>query len=247
MFAEGRVALVTGAGGVIGREICLQFAKNGVHVLLFDISDVALQKTTDALAEQNASYCTFAGDVKNKEDCKKAVALAVETWGQLDILVNLAGIMKNQSIKKLDANTWDQTMDINLKGPMFLMQAAYAPMTQKKYGRIINIASPAYHGAIGQAAYAASKAGLVALTMTAALEFASKGITCNVVCPGMVRSAITKDVPADFMDMIVKKQPTGRLCEGSDVASAVMFFASDNSEYYSGQILEASGGASVNF
>lgn len=247
MFAEGRTAVVTGAGGSIGREISLQLAAGGVRVMLVDLDEAKAQETAALIKERNVDCLVAVRDISKKDECEAVVKTAVDTWGRLDIIVNLAGIMRNASIKKITEEDWDATQKINLKGPMLLTQAAYDVMKAQHYGRIINIASPAYHGAAGQGAYAASKAGLVSYTMVTALEMARHGVTANVVCPGMVRTALTANVPEDFMEKITKSQPMGRLCLPSDVANCVVFFASDEAEYVSGQILTTSGGASVAF
>lgn len=243
MFNDGRVALVTGAGGGIGREIALEFAKNGVKVTLLDMMEDRLQETEKLIAEVNGECLVIPSDITSKDECFNAVEKTIAKWGRLDILVNCAGILIDNTIKKITTENWEKVQSVNLKGPLFLTQAVYDLMKNQKYGRIINIASPAYLGSAGQGAYSASKGGLVSLTKTTCAELAKHGITANVVCPGLVATNITANMPQEVFDKIEQGLPMKRLCKPSDVAHAVKFFASDAAGYISGQVLMVIGGA----
>ena len=191
MIEKGRVAVITGAGSGIGKEVAIALSKKGVKVVAVDIKQDAVNKTAKEICDAGNEAIGVAVDVTNKEKIDAAMEKVIEKWGRLDILVHCAGILYDCTIKKLAENDWDRVLNINAKGTYLMMQAAFMKMSENKYGRIVNMASAAYLGNFGQAAYCASKAGVVSLTRVGALEFARKGVTVNAVAPGIVETPMT--------------------------------------------------------
>lgn len=241
MFEKGRVAFVTGAGGGIGREIVLGFAREGVRVAAVDTSVERLEETVSAVKALGREVLALGASVSEKEACERAVGDTVAKWGRLDILVNCAGVMINETIRKVTQEHWDLTQDVNVKGPLYLTQAVFDQMKTQQYGRIVNICSPAYKGGFGQTSYSASKGALMSMTMVTALEMAKYGVTANAVLPGLVSSNITSNMKPEMFEDIGKRQPMGRICKPEDVAYAVRCFAADEAEYISGQMLMVTG------
>lgn len=241
MFAKGRVALVTGAGGVIGREVALGFLREGVNVAAVDMSAERLEETVADAKELSGSIMTFKINVANKNECMKLVESIVAEYGRVDILANVAGVMINETIRNVTEEHWDLTQEVNVKGPLYLTQAVFEHMKAQKYGRIINVCSPAYKGGFGQMSYSASKGALMSMTMVTAQEMAKYGVTANAVLPGLVSSNITANMKPEMFESIAARQPMGRICKASDVAYAIRCFAADEAEYISGQMLMVTG------
>ena len=179
---KGRVALVTGAGSGLGKAIAIGLAAEGANVVAQDINLESVEATVADIKTAGGEASAIEGDVSKLNDCRKFVQFAVDTYGTLDILVNNAGVIRDALIHKMTEEQWDTVMDINIKGMFLCTQAAVKVMKEKKYGRIINISSIGYIGYRGQANYAASKAGAVALTRVIATEYTWCGITANCVC-----------------------------------------------------------------
>lgn len=245
MFKEGRVALVTGAAGGIGREIVKQLALQGVRIAAVDVKQEYLESVVDMVEEIGVEILSLPVDITSEEQCADAVEKIMDRWNRVDILVNCAGILLDKTIKNLTLEDWDKVQNVNVKGPLFFTKHLYQIMKEQKYGRIINISSPAWKGNFGQAAYGASKAALISLTKTTSLELVKYGVTANVVFPGLVKTAILSSLPEEMFEKFKKQMPTGRLCEPYDVARAVTFFADDDASYISGQLLYIEGGAST--
>jgi len=245
MIDKERVAFVSGAGSGIGREVALSLAGSGVKVVVFDLNADHAAATVKMLEEVGGSGLAVSGDVSNHEDVEHAVDAAVKNLGRIDILVNCAGVLIDSTIKKLDEKTWDKVQSINLKGTFLLIQAAMKVMSEQKYGRIVTLASGAYLGNFGQAAYAASKAGVVSLTKTAALECAKHGITVNCVAPGLVKTPMTEGMPEEAYAALAKGIPMGRIGEPRDIANIILALVADESDYITGQIIHVDGGATT--
>jgi 3-oxoacyl-[acyl-carrier protein] reductase len=242
LFQRGTRALVTGAGGAIGREITLSFLREGVHVAALDLSFEKLLETAEAADGLPGEMMSIVCGVDKKNNCDAAVQQAAAKWGSLDILVNCAGIMTLRTLRNVDESEWDRTFAVNLKGPFFLTQAVYDRMKDQRYGRIVNISSDAYRGGFGQGSYGSSKGGLVSLTMTTATELAKYGVTANCVMPGLVDSEITAGIRRDDRERLAAGIPSGRLCTPEDVAYAVLCLSDDRADYITGQILHVTGG-----
>ena len=166
----------------------------------------------------------------------------VAEFGSLDVIVNNAGINRDAMLHKMTAEQWDQVIAVNLTGTFYCVQCAAQIMRERKRGAIINISSVCWMGNIGQANYAASKAGVIGLTKTACRELAAKGITCNAVCPGFIDTDMTRGVPEKVWKMMVGKIPMGRAGSPADVANLVAFLASDEAGYITGEVINAGGG-----
>lgn len=244
MQLKGKTAVVTGSGRGLGKAIALKLAQLGANIVL---NDIAASDSIDATAEEfkAAGYniAVTKGDVRNLEDVKAMVAAAVEAFGSLDILVNNAGITKDKPMAMMSEEDWDLVLDINLKGAFFCTKLAGKQMIKQRSGRIVNIASVAgRYGNQGQANYSASKAGLIGLTKTTAKEFASRGVTCNAVAPGIIQSKMTDVLPDEVKKKYLDNIPLGRFGTPVDVANVVAFLASDESGYVTGQVIDIDGG-----
>ncbi|MGE6547933.1 3-oxoacyl-ACP reductase FabG [Bacillus mycoides] len=235
---NGKTAVVTGAAQGIGKEIARVFAKLGAKVLISDVNEEKLQKTTRELSDEGY-------DVSNQNEAKSLIEYAVQKFGTLHILVNNAGITKDAMLHKMEKSAWEQVLQVNLTGVFYCMQPALLYMRQQQYGRIINISSISREGNIGQANYAATKAGVVGLTKTAAKEVGSFGITCNAICPGFMDTDMTKTIPDKVKEKMVGAIPVGRIGTPEDIANAAAFLASEYASYITGEVLNVSGGLQV--
>lgn len=244
MSLKGKTAVVTGSGRGLGKAIAWKLAQMGANIVL---NDIVNSDSVDATAEEfkAAGYpvTVTKGDVRNAEDVKAMVSAAVDTFGSLDILVNNAGITKDKPMAMMSEEDWDLVLDINLKGAFLCTKAAAKQMIKQRSGKIVNIASVAgRYGNQGQANYSASKAGLIGLTKTTAKEFASRGVTCNAVAPGLIQSKMTDVLPEEVRKKYLDNIPLGRFGTAEDVANVVAFLASDDSSYVTGQVIDIDGG-----
>jgi len=244
MRLEGRTAIVTGSARGLGKAIALKLASLGANIVLNDIqSSDSLDETAEEFRKANYKVAVARGNVRNADDVKAMIATAVETFGSIDILVNNAGITRDKPMALMSEEDWDMVLDINLKGAFLCTKFAVKQMIKQKYGHIINIASVAgRYGNQGQANYSASKAGLIGLTKTTAKEFASRGITCNAVAPGIIVSKMTDVLPEEVKKKYLENIPLGRFGTPEDVAGVVAFLASDDAAYVTGQVIDIDGG-----
>jgi len=245
MRLKDKVALITGAGGGIGEATALLFAEQGAKVGVQDISEAGAAKVAAAVAEKGGEALAIVGDVTDKAACERMVAEVVARFGRLDILINNAGINKDSMVKKLTEDKWDAVINVNLKGTFLMCQAALEPLTQAGGGRIVNTASIGVLGNIGQANYSASKAGVIGLTKTLALEFAKPKISVNCVSPGATETQMTAGIPEEIKKGIMGGIPMRRFADPREIATAHLFFASGDSSYVTGQVLFVDGGISV--
>ena len=239
---NGQVALVTGGIRGIGLAICERLMNRGVHVAAgYSSNHDAAQQFADKYADHGVTI--HQGNIGRNEDCERVIAEVLEQHGQLDILVNNAGVTVDKTMRKMTPEEWDKVIHINLSGAFYLSRAILQHMLDRGYGRIVNISSViGSSGAFGQANYASAKSGLFGLTMSMALETASKGITVNSVTPGYISTDMTAGVPGNVMDKLVARIPVGRLGEANEVARVVEFLADPESSYITGQVYPVNGG-----
>ena len=244
MGLEGRVALVTGASQGIGRACALHLAKAGATVALAARTEAKLSQVADEIANGGGKAVAFKMDVDNDDEIKSGIRAAIAQLGKIDILVNNAGITHDQLVLRMKRPDWDSVLSTNLSGAFFCIQQVMSSMLKQRWGRIINITSIfGQIGQAGQANYAASKAGLIGLTMAVAREVASRNITVNAVAPGLIQTNMTGAMPQEFKENILKSIPLGRAGTDIDVANAVGFLASEEAAYITGHVLNVNGGA----
>jgi len=243
-MTDKRIAVVTGAGQGIGAAIARHLGAAGCTVVLVDINIDHLKQLSEQLNAEGIENVTVTLDVTNKAAIEKSFAEVIERFGSIDVLVNNAGIIRDGFISKLSEQDWDQVLDVNLKAAFLCCQAVFPIMKQNQQGKIVNIVSRAWLGNIGQANYSASKGGLVSLTRTLALEFARFQINVNAVAPGLINTPMTQGMPDAARERLLRMQPTGKMGTVDDIAAAVNFLASNDSQFITGQVLHVDGGKS---
>jgi 3-oxoacyl-[acyl-carrier protein] reductase len=245
MRLTGRVALITGGGTGIGEATARRFAREGAIVVVNDV-DVDLARPVVAeLQKAGVSALAVGADVTRRSEVEAMVRHLVDEFGRLDILVNNAGVTRDAMSHKMTEEQWDVVLAVNLKGTFLCAQAALPRMREHGWGRVINTSSIGARGNIGQANYAASKAGVIGLTRTLALEYAKFGVTVNCVAPGPVMTRMLVGVPEAIREKIVAKVPVGRIAEPAEIAGVHAFLASDDAAFITGQVLFVDGGMSV--
>jgi 3-oxoacyl-[acyl-carrier protein] reductase len=243
MSLAGHVALVTGASQGIGRACALKLAAAGAAVAVAARNQEKLNELVSEIAAAGGKAAAFPLDVGDEEQIKSTVKAAIAQFGKIDILVNNAGITRDQLVMRMKRADWDSVLQTNLTSAYLATQQVIGSMLKQRWGRIINIASVfGQMGQAGQANYAASKAGLIGLTMAIAREVGSRNITCNAVAPGFIETAMTAALSDDFKQTALKQIPLGRVGSVDDVASAVKFLASDAASYITGHVLNVNGG-----
>ncbi len=240
---QGRVALVTGSAQGIGRATALTLAREGATIAVADILEDKIPGVVEEITSLGSQAAGFKMNVADEESVKQAFKDILAKFGKLDILVNNAGIARDQLMMRMKRSDWDLVVAINLTGPYLCMQQALPVMIKQRWGRIINIASIfGQMGQAGQCNYSASKAGLIGLTMSIAREVASRNITVNAVAPGFIETAMTRALPQEMRDNLIKMIPLGRVGADQDVANCVKFLASEDAGYITGLVLKVNGG-----
>ena len=239
-----RVVLITGAGQGIGAAIARRFATPGAKLALVDVNAEQLQQLAHSLGDTGCEVLSMTADVSNKAQVQALVQQVLDSYGGLDVLVNNAGIIRDNLISNISEQDWDQVLDVNLKGAFLCCQAVFPTLKQQRSGKIVNIVSRAWLGSIGQANYTASKGGLVSLTRSLALEFARFQINVNAVAPGLIDTPMTQGMPVEGRERLLRMQPTGKMGKVEDIAAAVAFLASEDAEFITGQVLHVDGGKS---
>ncbi len=243
MSAVDRVAMVTGGARGIGFAIAEKLGSNGYSVIISDILAEAAREAALKLSGGGVKAISVAGDVSKPESVDAMFKASLEEFGRVDVLVNNAGIARDNLLLRLDAKDWDMVMNVNLKGAFLCIKAASRIMMKNRWGRIINISSVVgVMGNAGQANYAASKAGLIGLTKSAAKELAGRNITVNAVAPGYIQTEMTEKLPESAKDFFLSIVPLKRAGKPEDVAGVVSFLASDLAEYVTGQVIHCDGG-----
>ena len=240
---KNKVAIVTGASRGIGRSIAQEISNSGAHVVCVSRSEDDLLKISKKLNDEGFSSSYFVCDVSNPNDFKKLIDDTVSKFNQVDILVNNAGITKDNLIMRMSESDWNTVIDVNLKGVFNGIKAVSRQMMKQKYGRIINISSiVGLIGNPGQANYAASKAGVIGLGKAVSKELASRNITVNTIAPGYIETDMVEDIQETVKDNLFKQIPLGRIGKPRDIATAVLYLASDEAGYITGQTLTIDGG-----
>jgi 3-oxoacyl-[acyl-carrier protein] reductase len=240
---DGRIALVTGASRGIGEAIARRLAAEGAIVLAAARSTSLLNRVVADIAKSGGRARVLELDVSLPSSIETAMKSALEEFGQIDVLVNNAGIAEDNLILRMSREAWDRVLMTNLTGAFLLIQAVVKSMVRRRYGRIVNVTSVVgLMGNAGQANYAAAKAGLVGLTRSVARELGSRNVTCNAVAPGFIATAMTDRMTEQAREALSGQIPLQRLGTPDDVAGAVAFLASEDAAYVTGAVLNVSGG-----
>lgn len=244
MHNDQRIALITGGSRGIGRAISYKLAANGIIVIANYLSRTTeAEEVVHQITANGGKASSIQGDITKATDVENMFKKVGEDWGDVDILVNNAGIINDSLLVRMDEDVWDEVIDINLRGSFLCTKIALRAMMKNHWGRVVNIGSiVGIRGNIGQANYAAAKAGLVGLTQSIAKEVASRNITVNCVAPGYVATEIVEDVPTDTKNYILGRIPLGRFGRVEEIAEAVYFLASDSASYITGQTVAVDGG-----
>lgn len=247
MDLTGRSALVTGASRGIGRAIAVALAKAGADVAInYSGNEEAAKQTEDICAAYGVKTLVIKADVSDAESCNAMIDRVKESFGKIDILVNNAGITKDKLMIGMSEADFMDVINTNLKGSFLCMQMVSKLMIKQRYGRIINLSSVVgLHGNAGQVNYAASKAGVIGMTKSAAKELASRNITVNAVAPGMIETDMTAVIPEKAKEAMMASIPAGRAGKPEDIANVVAFLASEEASYMTGQVVSVDGGMGV--
>ncbi len=240
----GRAALVTGSSRGIGRAIALHLARQGASIAINYLrNEEAAKQVQETIRSYEGQAVLVQGDISVPEQAERVVDMTHEAFGRLDVLVNNAGFNRDTLLLRMSVEDWDEVMAINLRGVFLCTKAAVRHMLRQRWGRVINIGSVAgIAGNAGQANYAAAKAGLTGFTKAVAREMGSRGITANVVAPGLVMTELTERIPQEMIDLAMQRIFVGRLGTPEDIAACVAFLASEEASYMSGQVLVVDGG-----
>lgn len=240
---SGKTALITGAARGIGKAIARRLACEGASVVISDVLGEAAAATAAEFKANRFSALALSADVTSAASMEETVAKTVEAFGSVDILVNNAGITKDGLLLRMSEEDWDKVLAVNLRGAFLATKAASRVMAQKRWGRIVNISSVVgLMGNAGQANYAASKAGLIGLTKSAAKELAGRNITVNALAPGFIQTEMTEKLPERAREAFLTSIPLGRAGTPEDIAAAVAFLVSERAGYITGQVLQVDGG-----
>ena len=247
MSLDGRIAIVSGAARGIGRAIALALASDGADVGLIDI-DAGIEQTAAAIRGLKRRACVARADVSNPDQIAAGVAAIVAELGPVDLLVNNAGIVNNIApFAKMKQAAWEREIGVNLTGAFNLARAVITPMAERGFGRIVNISSVAARGGLfNQAGYSATKAGLLGLTHTIALEYARFGVTCNAVLPGLIATENVLAMPEVIREQAVAQTPARRLGKPEEIARLVAFLCGEDASFINGAEIDISGGGHLN-
>jgi 3-oxoacyl-[acyl-carrier protein] reductase/2-hydroxycyclohexanecarboxyl-CoA dehydrogenase len=239
---DGKVAIVTGAGRGLGKGIACKLAREGAKVAVADVVMENADSCVQEIKQAGGSAVAVLANIAKLDEVNRLFETTVKEFGRLDAVVNNAGINRDGMLHKMSDENWDAVIAVNLTGTFYMTREAAKRLREQKSGSIINIASMSWKGNLGQANYAASKAGVIGLTLTTARELARNHVTANVICPGFIDTDMTRGMSEDGWKMMISKVPMGFAGKPEDVGNMVAFFASDEASYITGQIVEVSGG-----
>ncbi len=240
---KDKVAVITGSARGIGFVIAKVFAEEGAKVVILDMNQESVDNAVKKIAEINPEVSGFVANVTDPEMVANTVKEIIKTYKKIDVLVNNAGITKDGLLMKMKESDWDAVINVNLKGTFLCTQKVIRYMLKQRSGSIINISSViGIMGNAGQANYAASKGGIIALTKSSAKEFASRSIRVNAVAPGFIETEMTAKLPENVIEEYAKSIPLNRMGKPRDVANLCLFLASDDSNYITGQVIKVDGG-----
>ena len=243
MDIKGKIAVITGASRGIGKEIALAFCREGATVALCDINAAQLEATAAELAKEGLTAAPFALDVASFSGTEETMKKIVDNFGRVDILINNAGITKDNLMLRMKENEWDAVINVNLKGTFNCIKSVSKYMLKQKSGKSVNISSiVGIMGNAGQANYSASKAGIIGLTKSCAKEFASRGINVNAVAPGFIMTEMTEKLPEEVRKAYMAGIPLGKFGTPADIASLVLFLSSGAASYITGEVIKVDGG-----
>jgi 3-oxoacyl-[acyl-carrier protein] reductase len=248
MNLSGKVALVTGGASGIGKAISTKLAQAGASVIIhYNQAETNAFGLSDKLQSLGYTTSTHQADITKLEEVKELVDQTIKRYGKIDILINNAGITRDQLLLKMTEDDFDQVIKVCLKGTWNMIRMVSPLMSKQRYGRIINVSSiSGIIGNAGQSNYSAAKAGMIGLTKSVAREFAKRNITCNAIAPGMIDTRMTEDLPAELKEKYMGQIPVGRFGKPEDVAILALFLASDESSYITGQTIHVDGGMVMN-
>jgi 3-oxoacyl-[acyl-carrier protein] reductase len=242
MRLQGRTAIITGAGGDLGRGMALCLAEEGTRVMVNDKNLEKAQETVRLVLERGGQAMAHGADVTKATEVQEMIDQVINQWKQLDILVNNAGDIRDALLQKMTDEDWDFVVDLSLKGSFICARAVAPLMIERRYGKIVNVSSLAYKGNIGQTNYVSAKAGVVGLTHALGLELARYGINVNCIAPGLIDTPKSRILDEKTRERLVKMTPMRRMGEIIDIANAVLFLVSDESKYITRQVIHVSGG-----
>ncbi|MCB0687874.1 MAG: 3-oxoacyl-ACP reductase FabG [Saprospiraceae bacterium] len=240
---ENKVAIITGGARGIGKATARKFIEEGAAVAIWDIDESVGKKTVDELSAMGGKASLYLVNTVSLTDVTEAAAKVMKDFGQIDILINNAGITRDSSMKKMTEEQWKMVIDVNLTGVYHCTKAVSPYMIEKGYGRILNASSiVGLYGNFGQTNYVATKAGVIGMTKVWAREFGRKGVTVNAIAPGFINTEMMDTVPQSYLDDLKSKTPVGRMGQPEDIANAYAFLASDEASFINGVTLSVDGG-----
>lgn len=245
MNVKDRVVIVTGSGSGIGKGIAQRLAEDKAKVVINDIDRSKAEKVANDFREQGYEATGIYADITDTDQVDEMINKVMTQYGRIDVLVNNTGVVRDNLILKMPEEDFDFVLNVNLKGAWICSKAVLGQMKNQEYGRIVNIASRAWLGQVGQSNYSASKGGLVSLTRALAIEFAKYNITVNCIAPGLIDTPLIRNLREDVQERLLKAQPTPIVGQPHDIANTVLFFASEEARYITGQVLHVDGGKSL--